>query len=300
MRSRIRVAVMTMIIIAFALAGTVSVNAAMQPAVSGHGISPGSLLKPVNLQGSENDEYAPNQALVMFRTSKKMTKSQAQAGLCSGEEGLDDIEISKVWSFEEATSDPQDKTAKRGSSKASAGAFTGIVLVKSDKFSTEQLIKKLRQRKDVIYAEPNYRIQAYSVNDPYFEKQWSMQGKVDGAPASTVTPNISALWDQGTKGSDRIVAVVDTGVDYTHPDLKANMWHNTHQPTLKGEFGFDFIRGDDDPMDENGHGSHCAGIIGAVGNNEIGISGVNQSIKIMALRVLDENGTAYLEHEIGA
>lgn len=302
MKSRIRAAMVTMSIIAFAfafaLAGTASVNAALQPAASGQDISPGSLLKPAALQENRSEEYAPNQALVMFRTSKKMTKRGAQARLSSDENAIEGIEISKVWSFDEAVPEDQGKTGLRGSSKAS-GSFTGVVLVKSDKYSTEQLIKKLRARSDVIYAEPNYRIHACSVNDPYLWRQWSMKGGA-GDEASSVTPNISAFWDQGTTGSNKIVAVVDTGVDYTHPDLEKNMWHNTHYPTLKGEYGFDFIRGDDDPMDENGHGTHCAGIIGARGNNEIGTCGVNQNIRIMALRMLDENGTAYLEHEIGA
>ncbi len=300
MRSRIRIAVMTMIIIAFALGGTTAVSAAMQPAASGHDISPGSLLKPATLQENNDEEYAQGQALVMFRTSKKMTKSRAQASLCSGEDPMEDIEISKVWSFDETVPEDADASGKVGSSKASAGAFTGVVLVKSDKLTTKEMIKKLRERDDVIYAEPNYRIHISSVNDPYFEKQWSMQGSLDGGPASTVAPNVSALWDQGTTGSEKIVAIVDTGVDYTNPDLADNMWHNTHQPTLKGEYGFDFNKGDDDPMDENGHGTHCAGIIGAAGNNGIGISGVNQNIRIMALRMLDEDGSAYLEHEIGA
>ena len=303
MKSRIRAAMVTMSIIAFAfafaLAGTSSVNAALQPAASSQDISPGSLLKPAALQENRDGEYAPNQALVMFRTSKKMTKNRAKAQLCSDEDAIEGIEISKVWSFDEAAAGEQEKASLRGSSRTSGGPFTGVVLVKSDKYSTEQLIKKLRERKDVIYAEPNYRIHAYSVNDPYFGKQWSMQGGA-GSEASLTAPNIGAFWDQGTTGSDKIVAVVDTGVDYTHPDLQENMWHNTHYPTLKGEFGFDFIRGDDDPMDENGHGTHCAGIIGAAGNNGIGTSGVNQNIRIMALRMLDENGTAFLEHEIGA
>ena len=136
MKSRIRAAMVTMSIIAFAfafaLAGTASVNAALQPAASGQDISPGSLLKPAALQENRSEEYAPNQALVMFRTSKKMTKRGAQARLSSDENAIEGIEISKVWSFDEAIPEDQGKTGLRGSSKAS-GSFTGVVLVKSDK-----------------------------------------------------------------------------------------------------------------------------------------------------------------------
>ena len=82
-------------------------------------------------------------------------------------------------------------------------------------------------------------------------------------------------------------------MDYTHEDLKNNMWDNQCQPDLRGECGFDFINGDTDPMDDNGHGTHCAGIIGAEGNNGTGISGVNQDVSIMALKILDEDGSGY-------
>lgn len=130
-------------------------------------------------------------------------------------------------------------------------------------------------------------------NDPYNEYQWSMKSRKNA-------PNIEYEWNEkGVTGSDKIVAILDSGVDYTHPDLKDNMWVNTHKQ-LKGEHGFDFIAGDPDPMDENGHGTHCAGVVGAVGNNNIGISGVNQNIRIMALRTLDSDGSSFLSHEVAA
>lgn len=191
--------------------------------------------------------------------------------------------------------------AAKGASLSTAASYGSIALVKSKSLSAEEIVKRMKARSDVLYAEPNYRVHTCSVNDPYFGYQWSMQGGDAGTPEySETTPNIQARWNQGTTGTDSIVAVVDTGVDYTHPDLADNMWHNTHYPTLKGEYGYDFNAGDDDPMDEYGHGTHCAGIIGARGNNGIGISGVNQKVRIMALRTLNEQGSAYLSHEIAA
>jgi subtilisin family serine protease len=86
-----------------------------------------------------------------------------------------------------------------------------------------------------------------------------------------------------------VVAVVDTGVNYEHPDLAANMW--VDPDGLHTRHGFDFVDGDADPMDLNGHGSHVAGIIGAVGNNHLGTAGVCWTARLMAIRVLDAVGS---------
>lgn len=264
-------------------------------------------LKTLKPPQDDGEKYMENAALVMFRTSKQMTKGTVKSTLCSGSDAIKGIEIADVWSFDEQPEAVSNGTGKKGLAGLSAGkgraagTYGTVVLVKSKKLTTKQIIKKMRARDDVLYAEPNYKVHALSVNDPYFSSQWSMQGGASGsAEYSDKTPNVTAQWDEGTTGTQRIVAVVDTGVDYSHPDLQNNMWHNSHYPDLKGEYGFDFSNGDDDPMDDNGHGSHCAGIIGAQGNNGQGISGVNQSVRIMALKTLDADGSAFLSNEIPA
>ena len=93
---------------------------------------------------------------------------------------------------------------------------------------------------------------------------------------------------------------MDSGIDYGHEDIRNNMWKNTHQPDLRGEYGFDFANRDNDPMDDNGHGTHCAGIIRAVGSNGTGISGVNRSIRLMALKTLNNEGEGDVAGSIGA
>ena len=99
--------------------------------------------------------------------------------------------------------------------------------------------------------------------------------------------NVEKKWEK-TKGSDDVVvAVVDTGVDYTHEDLKDNMWENTYQPKLRGEYGYDFANADTDPMDDEGHGTHCAGIAAAAWNNA-GVSGVSEQAEIMAIETNNE------------
>lgn len=95
-----------------------------------------------------------------------------------------------------------------------------------------------------------------------------------------------------TKGSQNmIVAVIDTGVDYNHEDLSFNMWRNP-SPSKNGDIvGWDFVHNDNLPFDDHSHGTHCSGVIGAVGGNGKGISGVSQRVSIMALKFLDSEGS---------
>ena len=78
------------------------------------------------------------------------------------------------------------------------------------------------------------------------------------------------------------------------------MWENTYQPKLRGEYGYDFANADTDPMDDEGHGTHCAGIIGAKGDNGVGVSGMNHNVKIMALKTLDDEGSGYEDDFVDA
>ncbi len=111
----------------------------------------------------------------------------------------------------------------------------------------------------------------YSPSDPYFGYQWNLY-----------SINVTGVWDTWIGSNNTIVAVIDTGVDYTHPDLSANYVN----------LGYDWVNNDNDPMDDNGHGTHCAGIIAAVTDNGIGIAGIAQ-VKIMAEKVLNEKGIGY-------
>ena len=325
MKKYFRMAATMVMIMIWCLSGAAGVLASAESAAPENGLTLNALLeRSGDGIAADAQEHA---ALVMLKPGDAVSAHTAQSALRSGKEGIGDIEIASVWTFEDAgTQDISEGSGEdrsvsskladvgRGGTLLAAGTTAAnsfaaarqatdagdtsltVALVTSERLSTENLVRKLQAMDSVLYAEPNYRIHACSVNDPYFEYQWSMQN-------GEHTPNVMSVWgedNQGTTGSGRIVAVVDTGVDYTHPDLKDRMWQNTHYPALKGTFGFDFCDGDDDPMDLNGHGTHCAGVIGAQGNNAVGISGVNQDIRIMALRCLDANGSAYLSHEIAA
>ena len=118
-------------------------------------------------------------------------------------------------------------------------------------------------------------------------------------------------WNISTGSQSVVVAVIDTGVDYTHPDLAANIWTNPGEIAGNGRdddgngfvddvHGYDFAEHDGDPMDDNGHGTHVAGTIAAVGNNGLGVAGVNWSASIMPLKFLNSQGPGYLSDAIRA
>lgn len=133
----------------------------------------------------------------------------------------------------------------------------------------DSFIQELAQNDFVDYAQEDKINQLLAIpNDPLWNELWGMQ-KV-GAPEA---------WDVSL-GDDIVVAVVDTGVDYNHPDISSNMWRG-----VNNEFGRDFSDDDDDPMDYQGHGSHVAGTIAALVNNSTGVVGLAPNAKIMAIKV---------------
>lgn len=151
---------------------------------------------------------------------------------------------------------------------------------------TANTVEALMADNAVTYAAPDYIMSvsqsgnespagaAGQPNDPLLERLWGMQNC--GA---------AKVWPVTYDAANIIVGVIDTGVDYRHPDLKDNMW------TRNGKHGYDFFDNDDDPMDEQDHGTHCAGTIAGVGNNGIGVTGVSWNAKIMALRFMGPDGS---------
>ena len=179
--------------------------------------------------------------------------------------------------------------------------------IKVKKYSTKEILKILKNislKPFIESASANY-IHSLSnkTNDTYYSKLWAIENtgqKVNNTSGkSDADMDIKEAWDIEEGNKNIIVAVLDTGVDYTHEDLKENMYNGN----LK--HGYDFAgdndgNNDDDPMpdkpyDQNGHyhGTHVAGIIGAVGNNQKGISGTAQRVSIMALKVFRPNGYGY-------
>src|SRR3954454_8643363 len=153
-------------------------------------------------------------------------------------------------------------------------------------------VTDLERSPDVAYAEVDQeRTATAAPDDPQFAWQWSLQntGSIFARRSTHATYtgtagddiDVLAAWDQGLAGSGVTVGVVDSGVDLVHPDLKANL--------LSG--GHDYVDGDNTPSDQNGHGTHVAGIIGAVGNNGIGVAGIDWKASILPVRVLNKDGS---------
>lgn len=155
----------------------------------------------------------------------------------------------------------------------------------------------------VTYAEPDYYRYMYGVpTDPDFWRQWGLEN-TGQIYLNNTTPGIPGVdikapsaWNITTSGGSTIAAVIDTGVDYNHPDLSANIWTD---PST-GMHGYDTLTGTLDPMDQNIHGTHCAGIIGAVANNGIGGSGVAWNVTILPVRFLNGDGYGKTSDEITA
>lgn len=186
----------------------------------------------------------------------------------------------------------------------SAAAQTGksLVLVKSGQ-DTESLISDLQNNPNVEFAEPNYYVEAYGVGeptDPGYKDQWALKNQLNNndEQASNPAVDINAVkaWESTDKTGEPVVAVLDSGVDYNHPDLKNKMWTASEDLQAKiggGTYGYNAVTGENskDPMDTDiGHGTHCAGIIAAEWDNSIGVAGVSPNAQIMAVRFLSMTG----------
>lgn len=206
----------------------------------------------------------------------------------------------------------------------------------SEKANMQELLNKLNNDAAVEYAEPNFIYRAieseksiYDIlengnsieyftrntpTDPMFGKLWGLENTGDNEPAGSrgnssssgkagADVNALAAWDI-TKGSRAVrIAVIDTGVDYNHPDLVNNMWVNTAEqngePGVDDDgngyvddiYGYDFANDDGDPVDGHSHGTHCAGTIAAEHDNGIGVAGVMADAEIVAVKFLTDSGS---------
>lgn len=157
--------------------------------------------------------------------------------------------------------------------------------------SVNQAVSRYESDAEIESAQPNYIYNLLAVpNDPRFSDLYGMQ-KIS-APLA---------WDITTGNSNVVIAVIDTGIKYTHEDLAANMWTNPGEIEGNGIdddnngfvddfYGYDFFFNDSNPDDEHGHGTHVAGTIGAVGNNNLGVVGVNWNVRMIAIKIYNSTG----------
>ena len=178
--------------------------------------------------------------------------------------------------------------------------------------SLASTLQSLQGSSQVKMVQPDSKITAKIIpNDPSFSQLYGMNNTGQTGGNNDADIDAPEAWDKTTGTGQTIVAVIDTGVDYNHPELRDNIWTNPGEIAGNGRdddnngyiddiHGYDFANNDANPMDDNGHGTHVSGTIGAVGNNSTGVAGVNWHTSIMALKFLDASGSGFLSTAISA
>lgn len=217
-------------------------------------------------------KYRPGEVLVRFRAGTPQWAVQAAHAAVGGR-------VAKSW-----------------------GSVDGLQLVRLPAgLTAREAIRKYRSDSNVLYVEPNYVVHALATpNDPMFSQMWGLQNTGQNGGVSGADIHATQAWALTTGSSSIVVAILDTGIDYKHQDLVANVWSNptAFSQTIDGvsidcaagTHGFNTITGECDPLDDNGHGSHTSGTIGAAGNNGLGVVGVNWSVQLMPCKFLDQYG----------
>ncbi len=186
------------------------------------------------------------------------------------------------------------------------GSSSFYLLKTKSKSSIVSVRSKLKTlNSDVEYIEPNYIYHSTDttygksvVNDVDFRENWNLQNLY----SKNADIHIVDLWREGIVGNQKtIVAIIDSGIDYHHPDLKKNIYTNSKEIPDNGIdddgngyiddiHGWNFVDNNSNANDDNGHGTHCAGTIGAEANNSFGIAGINWNVSILPLKFLDSQG----------
>jgi subtilisin family serine protease len=207
--------------------------------------------------------------------------------------------------------------AKRQKAIAGTGAMRSrrlaptIRIVHVHRGHVHRAVRMLRHRQGVRYAEPDYLMrEAAAPNDPSFRLQWGLAntGQVVNGNPGTPGADERALpaWTVTTGDPSVVIGETDSGIDYRHPDLAGNVWSNPGGigGCVAGTHGYNVVAGTCDPMDDDtrfgGHGTHVAGIMGAVGNNGIGVTGVNWTTSILPVKFLNSSGSGPTSRLISA
>lgn len=233
---------------------------------------------------SKEPTYKEGQAIVMYRTKQGTIKKSSV-----GNRAIfgSDITVEESCEF---TLD-----SKKGSVSAkSLGTKTGytVSLVRSENLTTKELLVALQNTEGVLYAQPNY-IRTIDSGEAGYEKYlWGLDNKGQFGGKEEIDVGMDNVDKSQYSKEEKVIALVDTGMDYTNKDLEQAAWQNPYEDELKGKHGYDFVNGDADPMDDNGHGTHCSGIMAADGQDNSGVAGIadGTNVKIMALKILDADG----------
>ena len=222
-------------------------------------------------------------AVFDFKETNSFFKAQSIAAQTSGVQSLTTtgsdykpIRDLIVFSSDERVAKAKEVAGMPVIGRHEAGGF---VIVHSDQDFSPKQLRDLESDASIRYVEPNYPFYATQIAEP---TEPNDPDYVAGMLLGLKAINASIAWNSVTSASP-IVAIVDTGVDYKHPDLIANLWKSS-----SGSFGYNLLHEGSDSGDTYGHGTKCAGIIGGIGNNGIGGLGVVWHIQLMALKVADD------------
>jgi hypothetical protein len=268
-------------------------------AVSGCGAVEGDSLAPTlprsdarnqGRQAATTPEFVPGELIVGFHHG--VTSADIQGWLAS-QKGLHGVRAKanlKPTAFESI-----------------APAVRSVVVPAN---ATLAMIDVLERHPLVRFAEPNYYLYADAIpNDPQFDQLWAMHNT--GQTGGTADADIDGpeSWDRIQDASSVVVGIIDTGVNYRHEDLMANIWTNPNEIAGNGVdddgngyvddmHGINAVTDSGDPMDDQGHGSHCAGTIGGRGNNGVGVAGVAWKVQIVGCKFLNAGGNGTTEDAI--
>lgn len=235
----------------------------------------------VYCEATLEDEFADNRVLVVLDKSSSYSKNVYDESAFSKYNCTDVTELTYM-----STSELRTNNSDAAINTNNYNKVLCLELANNSKSNVLNVIKDLIQREDVIYAGPDYKIAISSTipNDSLLENQWAVD-----------SIELSKAWDYTQGTHDILVGVMDTGIDGSHPDLSDSIVNNLCR---------DFTSGTEviqtNPIDPNGHGTHVAGIIGGIGNNNKGVAGVNWNVGLVSLRVLDENGRGYSSYVANA
>jgi len=252
-----------------------------------------------------NPEYVKGELLVKFKDDVEISFDYKSNRLISGYLSIDQfIEeqkvdyIEKVFKTAEKQRNVNTYIDHTGREKLVPQLFNIYLIKYQEDVDAKELSETFQDDPLVEYAEPNYLFYTMGImdtipNDPLFPNQWYLNAIK--APAA---------WDSITGDTSLAIAIIDTGVDWDHPDLDDNIWINWDEIPENGIDddgngfvddirGWDFKNNDNNPDDDNSHGTHVAGIAAAEGNNDIGICGVSWFSKILIIKVLDANGVGF-------
>ena len=231
------------------------------------------------VEGFGEIKFIPNRVIIKFKPGVQSAEiSQLRQQMNAEHEFNLDLIGAEVWSFR----DRNLNDIITSFSTHAAVEFIQPDIVYDLPDVVEESIEDVRQQQGLQTED------GLVPNDQHYNLLWAFNntGQSGGTPGADISAE--QAWALETGSSDVIIAVLDSGVDYNHPDLNPNMWQNA-----QGHYGANFAGGDvTNPMDFNSHGTHVAGTIAAVGNNGIGVTGTMWNASIMAVRVCGSNGCA--------